>query len=550
MTHLTSLIPNLRRKAVPRSSYWTCFLVAAAALQLSACGGDEASSAAPGASAPAPRASAPGASAPGASPGGAAVPTSTAGSPASRAAPAQTAPVGTASPLPEPAAQERCDNQANDTAEQLLECVTLAGVRTHQSQLMEIAKAHNGTRLAGSPGYEASLEYAKQVLTEAGYHVTVQAFEFPVSRVEASSLREPGQSAAASIPHLVLDYSGSADLKAKISRPVGATGCKAADFAGFARGSIALVRRGSCDLSDKVEAAVQAGAVGVVIQNPDDGPLAGSLTVSVPLDLPVVLVSQSVGEQLAQRTLTGGKLRLQTKTSRSMATTHNLLAESTSGDADHVTMVGAHLDSVRAGAGINDNGSGTSAVLEVARQMARVKPLNRLRFALWGAEEQGLLGSTYYVRNLAAAERARIGLYLNFDMIASPNHVFFVYGGDGSAGQQAISSPVASARIVDQFTQFYSQRKQAFKRMNSGGRSDHKPFADIGIPFGGVFTGAEEIKSQEEAQTWGGTAGKAFDACYHSACDNLANFNATALDINADAVANAVLFYAMNRLER
>ncbi|MNZ84221.1 Aminopeptidase S [compost metagenome] len=218
------------------------------------------------------------------------------------------------------------------------------------------------------------------------------------------------------------------------------------------------------------------------------------------------------------------------------------------GDAGHVTVVGAHLDSVRAGGGNNDNGSGASAVLETARQMARVKPLNQLRFALWGAEEQGLLGSTHYVENLDADQRARIGLYLNFDMIGSPNHVFFVYGGDGSAGHQAISSPVASAGIVNTLSDFYTQRNLSFQRLNAGSRSDHKPFADIGIPFGGLFTGAEEIKTAEEAAAWGGTAGQAYDPCYHRACDNLANVNEAALDTNADAVANAALFYAMNRL--
>ncbi|WP_377008813.1 M28 family peptidase [Comamonas endophytica] len=264
----------------------------------------------------------------------------------------------------------------------------------------------------------------------------------------------------------------------------------------------------------------------------------------------MVLVTQDVGRQLLERPPGNRALHLQTRTSRSMATTYNLLAESTSGDPAHVTMVGAHLDSVRAGGGNNDNGSGVAAVLETARQMARVKPLNQLRFALWGAEEQGLLGSRHYVRNLDDAERAKLGLYLNFDMIGSPNPMFYVYGGDGSAGQEAISSPQASARIVDSFSDFYAARQLASKRMNSGGRSDHKPFADIGVPFGGIFTGAESIKTQQEADTWGGTAGEALDPCYHRGCDNLANVNEAALDVNADAVAHATLYYAMNRLER
>ena len=519
MTHTTSLISRLRTQTAPGDAPWRCCLIAAAALQLCACGGEDGSRAVPIAAAAGEAAGAESALRP-------------AFAPALMTAPAD------------------CATRPNDTPDQLLECVTLAGVRAHQTELAAIARANNGTRMAGSPGYDASLAYARKVFTEAGYRVTVQPFEFALSRIHASSLREPGQIAPESIPHLVADYSGSADVTAEVSRPAAAVGCEAADFTGFPRGNIALLRRGGCDLAQKAAAAVQAGAVGLVIYSLDDGALTGSLSAETPPDLPVVLVGKTEGERLAQRTLTGVQLHLQTETSRSMATTYNLLAESTGGDPDHVTMAGAHLDSVRAGAGINDNGSGVAAILETARQMARVQPVNRLRFALWGAEEQGLLGSTYYVRKLDAGQRAKIDLYLNFDMIGSPNHVFEVYGGDGSAGKEAISSPQQSAQIVQFLESFYAQRKLPSKRVNSGGRSDHKPFADAGIPFGGLFTGAEEIKSQQEAATSGGTAGKAFDPCYHRACDNLDNFNAAALDVNADAVANSVLFFAMNRLAR
>ncbi len=544
MPQITSRIPRSRFNALPfmaasRGARWPVSLLAAAAL-LAACGGNDTPDAAAGAppvvaNAPAPEPAKPDAAAP---------------EPVKPDAPAADA-AALGAPQQVPPAQPpvaSCDAQANDTDEQLLECVTLAGVRAHQAELMNIAQAHNGTRLAGTAGHEASLEYVKKVLTEAGYRVTLQPFEFPVSRVEASSLRMPGQMADAAIPHLVLDYSGSADLTASVTPAAGPAGCAAADFAGFPSGHIALVRRGGCELTDKVQAAVAAGAAGVVIYHHDDGPLTGSLTPQAPLDVPVVMVSKSVGEQLRQRPLIGAPLQLRTQTSRSMGTTHNLLAESTSGDPGHVTMAGAHLDSVRAGAGINDNGSGVAALLETARQMARVKPRNLLRFAFWSAEEQGLIGSTHYVRTLPAAERAKLGLYLNFDMIGSPNHVFEVYGGDGSAGKQAISSPLLSAKIVDFLAEFYTARKLASKRVNSGGRSDHKPFADIGVPFGGVFTGAEEIKTAQDAKDWGGTAGQAYDPCYHRACDKLENVNETALDINADLVAHAVLHYSMQPL--
>lgn len=509
MAHITSPFSSSPTQSAARSVRWSCLLIAAAALQLSGCGGGDS-------------------------------PTQGASTPGAASALARVPAAGLAPPA-------QCDTRPNDTPEQLLECMTPAGVGVHLEQLMAIAQANKGTRMAGTAGYDASLAYARKVLSEAGYRVTVQPFEFPLSRIHMSSLREPGQVAADSIPHLVADYSGSADVTAPVSRPAGAQGCNAEDFAGFPRGHIALLRRGGCGMTPKVAAAVQAGATGVVIQSLDDGELTGSVPISTPLDLPVVLVTHSVGEQLVQRALTGVPLQLQTETSRSMATAYNLLAESLGGDPNHVTMVGAHLDSVRAGAGINDNGSGSATLLETARQMARVQPLNRLRFALWGAEEQGLLGSTHYVAQLDADQRSKIDLYLNFDMIASPNHVFYVYGGEGAADAPPSASAQRSAQIVRTLEDFYAQRQIPSKRMASGGRSDHKPFADIGIPHGGIFTGAEDIKSREEARLWGGTAGVAFDPCYHRSCDKLANIGVRALDINADAVAHTVLFYAQHR---
>lgn len=504
-------IPRKPAKAFSRKAHWTCCVSAAAALQLVACGA--------GGDGPAP------------------VPLAATVGGAAQDLRVQAVP-----------APSTCDSQVNDTAQLLLACMTLEGVRTHQAALAQVAKNHNGTRMAGTPGYDASVAYARQVLEDAGYRVTVQSFEFPRFQVESSTVQEVGLLAAQPIPHHVLDYSGSGDITAPVSSLRAPAGCEAADFAGFPRGHIALVRRGSCDLSDKVEHAAQAGAAGVVVYDHDQGELTGSLSSDAPRDIPVIMVSQEQGQRLAQRTLAGVQLRLHTETSRQLKTTYNVFAQSVGGDPGHVTMVGAHLDSVRAGGGNNDNGSGAAAVLETARLMARVQPVNQLRFALWGAEEQGLLGSTHYVANLDAAERAQIGVYLNFDMIGSPNHVFSVYGGDGFSGSQVVARPRASAHIVDVLSQFYADRNIPSKRLSAGGRSDHKPFADVGIPFGGIFTGAEEIKSAQEAAIWGGRAGVAFDPCYHRACDNLDNYAPQALDVNADAVANATLFFAMNKV--
>ena len=231
---------------------------------------------------------------------------------------------------------------------------------------------------------------------------------------------------------------------------------------------------------------------------------------------------------------------------RGEVTSLNVLAESTAGNEDNVIMVGANLDSIDRGPGIQDNGSGRAAILEVAEQMAKVQPRNKVRFAWWGAKESGLIGSTAYVNGLTPEEQDDIALYLNFDRIGSPNYVFFIYDGDDSDGVGAGPGPEGSAQIEYLFESYYLQVGQPFKGTDFSGRSDYGPFIAVGIPSGGIFTGSEGIKTDEEAALWGGTAGEQYDPCFHLACDTFDNISLNALDINSDAVAYAVLQYAMN----
>ncbi|MGW4850921.1 M28 family metallopeptidase [Streptomyces sp. NPDC004288] len=219
---------------------------------------------------------------------------------------------------------------------------------------------------------------------------------------------------------------------------------------------------------------------------------------------------------------------LQTFTS-SGATGYNLIADWPGGDPNQVLMAGSHLDSVTAGPGINDNGSGSAATLETALAVSRaqLQPTKHLRFGWWGAEELGLVGSKYYVNNLPTAERSKISGYLNFDMIGSPNPGYFVYDDDPT--------------IEQTFKTYFSGLGIPTEIETEGdGRSDHAPFKNVGIPVGGLFSGADYTKTSAQAQKWGGTAGQAFDRCYHASCDTTANINDTALDRNADAIAYAI----------
>jgi Zn-dependent M28 family amino/carboxypeptidase len=185
----------------------------------------------------------------------------------------------------------------------------------------------------------------------------------------------------------------------------------------------------------------------------------------------------------------------------------------------------------------------------VAEQMAKVKPQNTLRFAWWGAEEASLVGSNLYVATISDEEFAKIALYLNFDMVGSPNHVFFVYDGDNSDGVGAGPGPDGSAQIEAKFEEFYNSRNVPFKGTDFDGRSDYQAFILNGIPAGGLFTGAEGIKTAAEVALWGGTAGQQYDPCYHAACDTFGNVNMQALDTNSDAIAYVILSYAMSTEE-
>ncbi|WP_033442473.1 M28 family peptidase [Saccharothrix sp. NRRL B-16314] len=213
------------------------------------------------------------------------------------------------------------------------------------------------------------------------------------------------------------------------------------------------------------------------------------------------------------------------------ATGYNLIADWPGGDPNDVLMLGGHLDSVSSGPGINDNGTGSAGLLEVALTVSRLSfaPQKHIRFGWWGAEELGLVGSNHYVNNLPTTERSKLKGYLNFDMIGSPNPGYFVYSASGQ--------PTGSLHLQQTLQAAFSVPTEL---TSVGGRSDHAAFARAGIPVGGTFTGAEVIKTAAQAQKWGGTSGVAFDRCYHRSCDTTANVNATALDRNSDAIAYAL----------
>lgn len=431
--------------------------------------------------------------------------------------------------------------------------VTLAGVREHQAALQAIGTANTGTRVSGTAGYDQSAQYVFDRATAAGYNVSFQEFTFPFYRVLAPSVFDrvspdpETYTEGGSADYTPMTYSGSGDVTALTTHITAGTGslgpgCAAADFTGFTPGGIALIQRGGCTFAIKATNAQAAGAGAVVVYNNIPGVLNGTLG-APNYTIPVIGTSQAIGQETVAL-LGSGPVTLHVKTSTESENrqTRNVIAETPGGDPDRVVVVGAHLDSVFAGPGINDNGSGSATILEIAETFAAQArdTRNKLRFIWFAAEEFNLLGSQYYVNNLSAAERAQIELMLNFDMVGSPNFVRFIYDGSSAAG------PPGSAEIERVFTDYFTAQGLASEETPFSGRSDYGPFIApaVNIPAGGLFTGAEGIKSAAQAATYGGTAGVAYDPCYHQACDNIANYSATGLDQMSDAAAHAVLLFS------
>jgi Zn-dependent M28 family amino/carboxypeptidase len=404
----------------------------------------------------------------------------------------------------------------------LREAVTVPRIRAHQLALQIIAAKAGGNRLASTLGHDLSAEYVARLARRAGYNVSLQEFEFflvadATPPVLAQVSPEPA-TYPDGVAFATMDYSGSGDTTAALvavdlnlaaPRDPVTSGCEAADFAGFPSGAIALVQRGTCPFRDKAVNAVAAGAAGVIIMNQGNtaersGLLLGTLG-EPPFSHPVVGTTFALGETLSrgvQNGPTGVTIRLRTDTLAELTTTRNVIAESRKGDPTRVVVVGAHLDSVDAGPGINDNGSGSAVTLEIALQIAGrgdddddggLRPRNRLRFIWFSAEEQGLIGSARYVASLSAAEQANILGMLNFDMVGSPNFVRFVYDGDNSAfpvGPGVSAGPPGSGLIESLFVEYFGSKRLASAPTAFDGRSDYGPFIAAGIPAGGLFTGA------------------------------------------------------------
>jgi Peptidase family M28/PA domain len=394
------------------------------------------------------------------------------------------------------------------TSEETTAAVSSVGLVEHLRALQEIADRHGNARAAGTGGYESSARYVAARLREAGWRVRLQPLRFPFFRERSASLAADGRRLLPGRDFRVMTHSGGGRASGSV-RGAG-LGCEREDYEGVDRGGVALVRRGQCLFRVKALNAQRSGLAGLLLVDPALRGEPFSATLGGPgVRIPVVVL----GAEAARTARPGTQVRLAVDAVSERRVTHNVIAASGAGSGGRVVMAGAHLDSVPAGPGINDNGSGVAALLEAAEALGRRPPGARVRLAFWAAEELGLYGSRRYVRSLSARERGRIAAYVNLDMVGSRNAVREIYDGAAPierALRRALARPAG--------------------REQMGASSDHAPFRRAGIPVGGLYTGAAERAP----------GGRPRDPCYHRRCDTIDNVNRGVLLEMARAAAKAL----------
>lgn len=321
---------------------------------------------------------------------------------------------------------------------------------------------------------------------------------------------------------------------------VNGDGCSAKDYPEAVKGNIALVRRGTCAFGDKSANAGRAGAIAAIVYNNEKGTLHG--TMGVPEDDHVATfgIDLDEAEPIIKKLKDGSAVDAIAYIDGEVQTivTDNIVIQTAEGDPDNCVMLGAHSDSVSEGPGINDDGSGSLSLIEIATALTKFSVNNCVRFGWWSGEEEGLLGSNYYASTLPDEENIKIRLFMDYDMLASPNFAYQIYNATND------ESPTGSEELRNLYVDWYEAHDLNYTFIPFDGRSDYDGFIRAGIPAGGIATGAEGVKTKEEVELFGGKDGEWYDPCYHQLCDNVGNNNMTAWELNTKLVAHSVATYA------
>ncbi|MBO0681428.1 M20/M25/M40 family metallo-hydrolase [Mycolicibacterium sp. S2-37] len=458
-------------------------------------------------------------------------------------------------PSAPPSSSPEAAPAAQDFAKELAGGVSVDAMMADLQRLQEIADANGGNRAFGTPGYDASVDFVVGTLRDSGFDVQTPEFDVELPFAEKPELTVAGTAVEAK----ALEYTIGTPPQGVagplvVARTEDSPGCTAEDYDGLpVQGAVVLVDRGECPFGVKQSVAAQRGAVALIVANNEDGDnLQATLGTDTDVKIPSVGVTKDVGDGLRAAP---GQVSLRLEAGVRTGRTRNIIAQTRTGSTADVVMAGAHLDSVPEGPGINDNGSGVAAVLETARRLGGSPDVrNAVRFAFWGAEELGVLGSANYIESLDTEQLADIALYLNFDMVGSPNAGYFTLDGDQSAPPDpntgAPRVPEGSAGIERTLAAYLDSAGKPAQDSGFDGRSDYGPFTEAGIPSGGLFSGAEGEKSGEQADIWGGEANRPFDPNYHKKTDTVDKIDRTAQEIHGRGVGFTVALYAQDQRGR
>jgi Zn-dependent M28 family amino/carboxypeptidase len=401
--------------------------------------------------------------------------------------------------------------------------ITQEGLRARLEELARATQGSDRFRWVGSSGYGRAADLVERELADAGWSVGADHFDDVSFVDEGGSSLEVGDRAYGVDDILPLVFSPAGDAAGPVVSLANATGsaragCQVGDYGALPADAMVLVGPGDCLRRDQVLAAQQAGAAAFLAVSPQAPPgtvLRPTLLDPRGLTIPAASISHEAAKALATAATGDGRARLVTTVRTERAPTRTVLGELPGSRDGQVIMLGAHLDSVLDGPGINDNASGVAALLEIARALSGTRPRATVRLAFWSGEELGLHGSVRYVESLSPQQRDAILVYANVDMIASPNGFAGVYDEPGAPR----GSSTASRLLSDAVTR--NGGTPVPIDLHSG--SDHYGFAEAGIPTAGVFSGFLDPVSAEQAAASGAHAGRPADDCYHQPCDDLTN---------------------------
>ncbi len=474
------------------------------------------------------------------------------------------------------AGRNACGQRANVTAAMLASCMTEASLWQHLSEFQQISDANpgpsgHGNRNTGSSGYKASVAYVAGLMRAAGYTVTIQPYEIQFAEVAGKpTFRSNDREYAFERDWFAARRSGSGNVTATVQPPAGTSdGCAAGDFAGFTRGSVALLERGACAFVAQVANARAAGARAVVLYNRPaaldafgKGSHQGNayqINLPAAAGIPVVgVASYAVGADLLRRYRSGTapSVSIEIHTRPITVVDYNVIADSPYGDPNSVVVVDAHLDAIF-GAGMLDNASGSTTILEIALDMAKTPTRNHLRYIWFGGEELGLLGSQYYTTHLTHAELSSIAFDIDADVTATPN--FDILVADPANASNVNSFPanvVPQSKIGNAYFAAYFKKEGVVSLPASFGNdgTDSNSFSLVGIPNSGILTQQDCCKAAWETKIWGGFEGNyegkipSFDGgCVdlpHRWCDNLSNNDPFVLGLVSKSVGYVTFMLA------